>query len=1286
MDTPATVRWSDLLRASRSWGAVRNLDELFTRIVTDCAQLSGMETTAIFLIEDSGLRQRASCPAFTTPDTLSNIPNQVVSTGRSIFGHNLDGIPTQKAVYCAPLTASRGILGAIYMETSKDGVALETDLVEYFDAIALQSANVIEHANLYHSAITDSLTGLFTHRHFQHEVEQAVRRSRRSELPFSLLLLDLDHFKQLNDTCGHAIGNSCLLQVAEILKSTLRSTDIIARFGGDEFEVLLPETSADAAVVVADKLRDQVSKLAFDVRISSSIGVASFPVNAMDAGVLFIRADEALYLAKAAGRNRISVSMHLEEKIAPFNRPTSTNSRFSRDSARNGRTSEHSNQPETIDGHELIRRLGEGANGEVFLVNQPDLQRQVALKRPLSVHSSPEQSQAFELEARITASLTHPGVITVHTMGRDSDGRRYYTMKPLDGVALSDIIKKRNADDIEIKRAYPLTRLLEILQRTCETIAFAHERKVAHLDLNPSNLIIGNFGEVTVIDWGSGAGSSLNNVDQSLNGDYELAIVAGSLRYLAPEQIPASGDRPGVESDVFSIGTILYEILTGSPPFLGRNLKESVGLLLNSTPISPNRVVLDDVVDPGLSSLCLSALSRDKAARPSARTFAEKLGRFVRGEPEWIISKYSSETPVQSTEWHCKCGHFDFQDGEFIVRRNTDPESVLLWNVPVQGSFRFVVEAMLENNHAELAILGGAHLEKPFDHGYIFHAAGENNSVCKLSRGGRSIAATRDFPIIAGVRYTLEIEYQESEGWLYCYLDGKKVFSYRELFGFRGNYLGIYACGEGSHIRPLEIHRQVWGRHVLAIKAADAFYCKEQFEYASEQYKILSERAGDSLEGEEARLKMAMCFAKVRNYQEAEKIFESIFGSAMEPYALAELAAMCLLEKYNLEHGVELIERLLKKFPASHAKWRINEISDQFGLVQYQPPLEQWVKLQVRVASAASRLLSISTFSQTLHRTNLNKYKMKLGCWTEALDESQNLVADLSVRQQEYAWHSITVAALANGRDDLLVYDPRQLLISDPFGFEWSSGLTLHVVARLNKMREFIEYWEDARPSFSDSENLQPFVDLLQISLAVDDVDAASRYLEQLIESKFAKGSWFRLAAGTCLVECDNDDLLSYYLKDVMIDTPEFSLEAASIRALKFMNNGDFIAAAGLLKSCRPTRAHQDTTFIRQILLGSLGYNVIDDQENIMKAAANHFAGTEKDLVEIFTGQKDITSVRWPYPNWRPEWRLWLALWLEAKDRKTEAFQVASAALDPRYGRSHSQCALRRLVDRLAVK
>lgn len=169
-------------------------------------------------------------------------------------------------------------------------------------------------------SISDGLTGLYNHRHIQEVVHEEFERAKRTREPLSVVMFDLDHFKRVNDTYGHQVGDRVLQEMARILRSTAREIDKLGRYGGEEFIAVLPDTGIDDAVTFAERVRERVERHPFDVgrgqpiHLTVSAGVATYPHPAVyNPKTLIHRADQALYAAKNAGRNRV---MRFENGIA----------------------------------------------------------------------------------------------------------------------------------------------------------------------------------------------------------------------------------------------------------------------------------------------------------------------------------------------------------------------------------------------------------------------------------------------------------------------------------------------------------------------------------------------------------------------------------------------------------------------------------------------------------------------------------------------------------------------------------------------------------------------------------------------------------------------------------------------------------------------------------------------------------------------------------------------------------------------------------------------------------
>ncbi len=219
---------------------------------------------------------------------------------------------------CFPLDVKDKLVGLFYLE--KKGIPLNELEIEMLRLFASQAAITIENSNLFKLATIDGLTGLFVRRYFLQRFEEVLQFANRYNQPLSLLMLDIDHFKSINDTYGHAEGDFVLSRVADIIRKNVRQTDICGRLGGEEFALILINTPISSAAETAEKIRKAVLSEEFVLagdrkRVTISIGVTSYlPVTgkALDAGnevrPLLAKADKALYNAKEDGRNRVVLS------------------------------------------------------------------------------------------------------------------------------------------------------------------------------------------------------------------------------------------------------------------------------------------------------------------------------------------------------------------------------------------------------------------------------------------------------------------------------------------------------------------------------------------------------------------------------------------------------------------------------------------------------------------------------------------------------------------------------------------------------------------------------------------------------------------------------------------------------------------------------------------------------------------------------------------------------------------------------------------------------------------
>jgi diguanylate cyclase (GGDEF)-like protein len=241
----------------------------------------------------------------------------ILSNDRPETRHPLSRLTRAEGIrgfVCLPLTSRAGRLGVIYFYRA-DRDSFEAAEIELLTTFAHLAAAAIENARLYarleNEARTDTLTGLCNRRVFDRRLEEEQRRARRYGKPYALMLVDIDHFKRVNDDFGHPAGDAVLAALGHLLALQVRDVDTVARYGGEEFAVIFPEIGGSVAKEIGERMRRAIAGTPFGlpdgrhIGVTVSIGVSCFPNCAVDAQAALGTADQALYVAKQAGRNRV---------------------------------------------------------------------------------------------------------------------------------------------------------------------------------------------------------------------------------------------------------------------------------------------------------------------------------------------------------------------------------------------------------------------------------------------------------------------------------------------------------------------------------------------------------------------------------------------------------------------------------------------------------------------------------------------------------------------------------------------------------------------------------------------------------------------------------------------------------------------------------------------------------------------------------------------------------------------------------------------------------------------
>ncbi len=313
---------------------------------------------------------------------------------------------------------------------------------------------------------------------------------------------------------------------------------------------------------------------------------------------------------------------------------------------------------DSSDRFRIVREHARGGLGIISIAFDRELNREVAVKELQAERINDVTMQRFLTEARVTAMLDHPGIPPVYALGCHSDGRPFYVMRWIDGKTLKRAIAEFHKDypfpDVSSARTVAFRQLLNAFISVCKTVSYAHSLHVLHRDLKPSNIMLGEYGETLVLDWGlakneaeptpfslfeSRASESKRSADDAtLTG---TGSVMGTPHYMSPEQAHGEWDSVNARSDVYSLGATLHTILTGKPPFEGKTRDAVLEQVKRGAILRPR--TLDRRVSMGLESICLKAMAFERENRfASPAQMAAELEHWLADEPTSIVKESTS--------------------------------------------------------------------------------------------------------------------------------------------------------------------------------------------------------------------------------------------------------------------------------------------------------------------------------------------------------------------------------------------------------------------------------------------------------------------------------------------------------------------------------------------------------------------------------------------------------------------------------------------------------------------
>ena len=463
--------------------------------------------------------------------------------------------------------------------------------------------------------------------------------------------------------------------------------------------------------------------------------------------------------------------------------------------------------------------IARGGMGVIHQARDLNSRRVVALKLlPRDAPCPREDLLRFIREGQLTSQLEHPNIVPVHDIGLDESGQMYYTMKLVEGQTLTSILQGIRKNDAAMLAEYPLARLLNIFQKVCDAVAFAHSKGVVHRDLKPDNIMVGSFGEVQVMDWGlarilrameeasEDAGerraswADRERLQQEEGGPIPtddfgdtLKTISGRIMgtpgFLAPEQIlQDAAQPPGMKADVYSLGAVLYAILTLRPTVKGADISEMLRHIVAGDFPAPAKFNATDGEDAGraretkagsvrqggfphcpdgwiptaLSDIAMKALAtRPEDRYSSVQELQREIEDYQNGYVWHLVIDEDFSDPGALSRWVVSGGRAEIQDGELRLREG-EPQ-VLMLRREVPGDVRIEFECRQVGSYLNCmgcfmnAIRADNYREIPWS-GYEFEYGGYENSRNAIHRSNSQMWIEPAAPLASDIKYEVLAE------------------------------------------------------------------------------------------------------------------------------------------------------------------------------------------------------------------------------------------------------------------------------------------------------------------------------------------------------------------------------------------------------------------------------------------------------------------------------------------------------------------------------------------------
>ncbi len=583
--------------------------------------------------------------------------------------------------------------------------------------------------------------------------------------------------------------------------------------------------------------------------------------------------------------------------------------------------------------YQVLRKIGQGGMGEVFLAYDTVCGRRIALKRIRSdLTTHPYLYSRFLKEARITGQLTHPSIIPIYAIHQEKE-HIYYTMPYVEGETVKQMLRDTKQRERRGDSPHPIgdsiPALMRILLSICHAVSYAHSHGVLHRDIKPENIIIGKFGEVFILDWGLAKVMEGENEpsfpeektplhrDESYGGK-----IVGTVSYMAPER--ALGFPATIQTDIYSLGIILYTFLALRLPFRRKSIKEFKKKMHQEQFVDPAEIAPYRDVPQMLSQVAARCLAPAMEERyTSVEELIHDIESYLEGGSEWF---FVAELDIDKPE------DWEFQEnvllpGTLAITRNaeeTEWVSLMISKASFTGNTRLEATVQLGELSQGIGFLlkvPEASQRTQLTDGYCLWMGSDTHRATKLLRSSVEVVHAPEIYLQRGKRYQIRIEQHEQN--IAIYLNDVLQFSYLGLMPLIGTHVGLLARDHDFSLHHWSVSVRSLSVMVNCLAIPDAFLAYKEYDKAFSEYQRISYSFPGRMEGREALFRAG--FTLIAQAQQADNSvllleralneFEELHGT---PGAPLEYLGKALVYQQldDIEEEIKCFELALRRYPA----------------------------------------------------------------------------------------------------------------------------------------------------------------------------------------------------------------------------------------------------------------------------------------------------------------------------------------------------------------------------------